>query len=352
MASRQKFQGWLGKDENAVGNMSYEEFQPKKWSEDDVDIQISHCGMCGSDIHTLRSGWGGTDYPCCVGHEIVGKAVRVGSNAGRGIKEGDVVGVGAQSDACMQCEECKAGEENHCSQMTNTFDDKFPDGSKSMGGYANYARVPGRFCFKIPAGLPLSYASPLLCGGVTIWTPLVENGCGPGKTIGIVGTGGIGHFGVIFAKALGAKRVIAFSRKPEKREDALKMGADEYVATDEDKEWEQKYARSLDLIVCTISSPNIPIQGYLKTLRVRGQFIQVGAPEDVIPGFDAFDLIPKAAKIGGSIIGSRTQIEEMLRFCAERKLKFWVEERPMAEANQVTKDFEAGKPRYRYVLVN
>ena len=152
-----------------------------------------------------------------------------------------------------------------------------------MGGYASYSRVPGRFCFKIPDGLPLAEAAPMLCGGITVYTPLVEGGCGPGKSIGIVGTGGLGHFGVLFAKALGASRVIAFSRKADKRADALKMGADEYIATDEDKDWEKTHGNSLDLIVSTISSPKMPLQKYLMLLKYRGEFIQVGAPEDVIP---------------------------------------------------------------------
>ena len=205
--------------------------------------------------------------------------MRVGQNVGRGIDVGDRVGVGAQSDACMSCENCKKGEENHCPNMVNTFDDIFPDGSKSMGGYANYSRVPGRFCFKIPDAINSADAAPMLCAGITVYTPLVENGCGPGKTIGIIGTGGLGHFGVLFAKALGADRVVAFSRRGDKRADALKMGADGYVATDEDIGWADKNATSLDLIVCTISSPHMPLQDYLKMLKYRGQFMQVGAPE-------------------------------------------------------------------------
>ena len=174
-----------------------------------------------------------------------------------------------------------------------------------MANAGKYARVPGRFCFKIPDGLDHSWAAPMMCGGVTVYTPLVENGCGPVKRVGIVGTGGFGHFGVLFAKALGASKVVAFSRRGDKRADALKMGADEYVATDEDKDWAEKHGASLDLIVCTVSSPKMPLQQYLSMLRVRGQFIQVGAPEDSIPAFNAFTLIPRSAKVGGSIIGNR-----------------------------------------------
>lgn len=236
--------------------------------------------------------------------------------------------------------------------MVGTYNSKHPDGSQQQGGYATYARVPGRFCFKIPAGLPHGWAAPMLCGGLTVYTPLFENGCGPGKTIGIIGTGGLGHFGVLFAKALGASKVIAFSRRSDKRPDALKMGADEYVATDEDKDWAEKYSSSIDLCVCTISSPKMPLQQYLTMLKIRGQFIQVGAPEDSIPAFNAFNLIPKAAKIGGSIIGSRKQMEEMFALAIESKVAPWVQERPMKDANQALIDFDAGKARYRYVLTN
>lgn len=149
MSTDYKFVGWLGKDSDAVhGKMVWEEFEPKTWTEDDVDIEITHSGICGSDLHTLRSGWGPTLYPVCVGHEIVGKAVRVGKNNKKGIKVGDRVGVGAQSLSCLkpECEECSAGIENHCASMVGTYNGKYPDGSKSMGGYAMYHRVSVSIC--------------------------------------------------------------------------------------------------------------------------------------------------------------------------------------------------------------
>lgn len=216
-------------------------------------------------------------YPLCVGHEIVGKAVRVGKNVDhQGIKQGDIVGVGAQCDACMECANCKAGAENHClNGTTNTYNAKHKDGSFQQGGYASHARIPGRFCFKIPESINPAWAAPMMCGGVTVYTPLVENGCGPGKNVAIIGTGGLGHFGVLFAKALKADKVVAFSRKSDKRPDAEKMGADAYVATDEDKDWADQYANTFDIIVCTVSSPKMPMQQYLQMLRHRGQFMQV-----------------------------------------------------------------------------
>jgi len=350
-----KFEGWMGLDKDSVnGKMVWQEFTPKPFDETDVDIEITHAGICGSDLHTLRAGWGPTQYPVCVGHEIVGKAVRVGSKAERGIKVGDRVGVGAQSLSCLKpdCEECSAGIENHCTKMVATFGAKYPDGSTSYGGYANYHRAPSHFVFKIPDAIPSEEAAPMLCGGVTVFAPLKREGCGPGKRVGIIGVGGLGHFGVLFAKALGADKVVGISRRNNKREDVLKLGADEYIATEDEPDWAKKHARSLDLIISTVSSPKMPLMEYFQLLRTRGTFIQVGAPEDNLPATNAFALIGKGIKFGGSIIGSPTDIQEMLALAAEKKVHPWINKYPMKEANQAILDFEAGKPRFRISLVN
>lgn len=192
----------------------------------------------------------------------------------------------------------------------------------------------------------------MLCGGITTFAPLIHNGAGPGKRVGIIGIGGLGHFGLLWAKALGCDKVVAISRTSTKKGDATEMGADEFIATNEDQGWNKRHARSLDIIICTVSSPKMPLQKYLQLLRTRGQFIQVGAPEDHIPGFSAFSLIAKGAKIGGSTVGSPKEIEDMLKLAAQKKVKPWIQERPLKEANQAVVDFEQGKPRYRYTLVN
>jgi len=356
MAAEPKFEGWLGKGpESAKGKMEWGAFpNPKKWTEDDVDIQITHCGICGSDLHTLSSGWGPTPYPCCVGHEIVGKATRVGKNVKKNIKVGDRVGVGAQNASCLRpdCEECQNGLENHCQRMVGTFASPFPDGTMSYGGYADYHRAHHHMVMKIPDQIPSDEAAPMLCGGITLYSPLKNNGCGPGKKVGIIGVGGLGHFGVMFAKALGADKVVGISRKGDKRDDVLKMGADEYIATDEDENWASKNSRSLDLIVCTVSSPKMPLMDYLQLLRVKGTFIMVGAPEDKLPDMNAFAFIAKGVKFGGSMIGPPWQIEEMLNLAAEKGIHTWVNKYSMKDANQAILDFEAGKPRYRFVLEN
>ncbi|KKY20506.1 putative alcohol dehydrogenase superfamily zinc-containing [Diplodia seriata] len=293
MSANDTFEGWVGLDPSAAqGNMKWQSFTPKPFASTDVDIAISHCGICGSDLHTLRSGWGATPYPCVVGHEIVGRATRVG--------------VGAQCAACLKpdCAFCADGLENHC-----------------------------------PAG---------------VTTPLKRHGCGPGKKVGIVGLGGLGHFGVLFAKALGADDVVVISRTAAKKKDAEAMGATGFVATEEDEDWATTgpWANKLDLIVSTVSSPKMPLMGYLGLLKFRGAFVQVGAPEDIMPGISAFPLIMKEVSISGSAIGAPREIEEMLQLAADGKIKPWVQVRPMKEANQAVVDFEEGKPRYRFVLEN
>ena len=188
--------------------------------------------------------------------------MRVGSKAEGGIKVGDRVGVGAQSESCLgrkgDCEECASNNEPYCpTHMVGTYNGIYMNGGKSYGGYALYNRAPSHFVIKIPDAISSAEAAPMLCGGITSYSPLRHNGCGPGKKVGIVGVGGLGHFGIMFAKALGADRVVAISRKDNKKEDALKLGADAYIATDDDPDWAQHNARSLDLIVSTVSSSKV-----------------------------------------------------------------------------------------------
>ncbi|KAL5116252.1 hypothetical protein ACEQ8H_005810 [Pleosporales sp. CAS-2024a] len=333
--------------------MTWSPFTPKPFHPMDIDIQISHCGICGSDIHTLRSGWGQTHYPVCVGHEIVGHVVRVGSDVYK-VKVGDRVGVGAQAFSCLSasCSECASGLEQHCPHMVGTYNGQYPDGSYSMGGYADYVRVPAHFAIKIPSAIASQDAAPMMCGGITVWSPLTRNGAGPGKSVGIVGLGGLGHFGVLFAKALGCKDIVAISRRRNKVDDATALGATAYIATSQDAKWARKHARTLDLIVSTVSSPDMPLESYLRLLKTGGQFIQVGAPEDKLPPIAAFGLIAKGCKIGGSQIGSPAEIEQMLAFAADKGIKPWVQKRAMREANRSVVEMEEGKARYRYVLVN
>ena len=208
-------------------------------------------------LHVIQ---GPTRYPVCVGHEIVGTVVRVGSQV-KDIKVGDTVGVGAQSDSCRgrkgPCEECAANLEQYCPHMTGTYNGVYMNGGKSYGGYSKYNRVPAHFAIKIPDGLPPAAAAPMMCGGITVYSPLRRYGCGPGKKVGVIGVGGLGHFAILFARALGADQVVAISRRASKREDALKLGADKYIATEDEPNWAKENAKSLDLIISTISSSKV-----------------------------------------------------------------------------------------------
>ncbi|KAF7133957.1 hypothetical protein CNMCM5793_005483 [Aspergillus hiratsukae] len=361
------FHGWVAHD--ATSPLTYTTFTPKPFTETDIEVKVSHCGICGTDIHTLRSGWGPTDYPCVVGHEIIGTVVRIGSAvptlpssrgsaasaASRCIKLGDRVGIGAQSASCLRadCAECADGHENYCPRIVGTYNSRYPDKNKAYGGFAEFWRGPAHFAFRIPDSLPSAAAAPLLCGGVTVFAPLRKYGAGPGKAVGIIGIGGLGHMGILFAKALECERVVAISRSSSKRGDAVQgLGADAFIATDEEANWARTHARSLDLIICTVDAADMPLGRYLRLLKVDGTFVQVGAPEAPLPPLMAWSLIQKGVKVTGSNIGSPDDIRSMLCLAAEKKVLPWVQERPMREINAALADMDAGKARYRYVLSN
>jgi D-arabinose 1-dehydrogenase-like Zn-dependent alcohol dehydrogenase len=192
----------------------------------------------------------------------------------------------------------------------------------------------------------------MLCGGVTLYSPLRYWNCGPGKSVGIIGIGGLGHFGILFAKAMGADRVVGISRRESKRTEVIQMGADEYIATSDSDDWAARYDRSLDLLISTVSSAQMPMGDYLKLLKKDGAFVQVGNPDDGDMSVQAASVISRRIRFTGSTIGSPQQIRDMLALAAEKDLKFWVETRPMAEANEAIIDMAGGKARYRYVLVN
>lgn len=292
-----------------------------------------------------------TNYPCCVGHEIVGEAIRVGQEVKR-IRIGDRVGVGAQSGSCGACDECRSSNENLCQRgWVGTYDGTYPDGSKSYGGYGRYCRVPSTFVVRIPTEIGSAEAAPMLCAGVTTYRALTGNGAGPGKSVGVVGVGGLGHFAILWAKALQCAKVVAVSRTRTKEQLARALGADHFISTREDK-WAVDNAGTLDLIISTASNADMPLSDYLAILRVGGQFIQVGEPEGTLPGINVFSLIGRDIKIGSSVIGSPAKIEEMLAFAVERHVRPRVQLKPMREANEVIQLQAAGKAEMRYVLVN
>ncbi|KAK9471919.1 chaperonin 10-like protein [Dipodascopsis tothii] len=347
------FIGYQGLDAKSVeGNLVKGEFTPKTWTEDDIDIDISHCGMCASDLHTLRSGWGETLYPVIVGHEIIGTVVKKGANV-KHLELGDRVGVGAQCYSCLEadCPDCSTANEQYCAKGVFTYNSKFEDGSVSYGGYALKGRYPASFAFKIPEALPSAIAAPMMCGGITVYSPLKRNGCGPGKTVGIVGIGGLGHFAVLYAKALGAEKVYGISRNRNKEADVKSMGGEGVIATSEEG-WSAANKRKFDLILSTNNDHKMPLTEYLGMLKPSGRFVQVGLPEAPLPQFSFGPLIMSNASVTGSLLGSREEIEEMLSLSATQGVKTWITSYPMSEVNDVLKKMENNEARYRFVLEN
>jgi len=343
------FKGYAVMDGKHWDKFEVIEYQPKTWTEDDVELAITHCGVCGSDVHTIDpSAWGVGKYPLVTGHEIAGVALKVGSNV-KDIKVGDRVGVGAQIYSCLKCRACKCDNENYCPEGVDTYNAVYPDGVRTQGGYSTAIRANQQFVFPIPDGLESKYACTMLCAGLTVFSPLKRNGCGPGKKVGIVGIGGLGHYAILFAKAMGAE-VYAFTHSDHKRADIEKMGADHVILTDH-KGWEKPLAMSLDLIISTRdSSKGMPLNEFLSTLWIDGHFITVGLPDEDLPPINAFSLIGNACRIGSSHIGSKVEALEMLQLAADKGIKPWIEELPMKDCDKAVRGVKEGKARYRYVL--
>ncbi|KAG9792318.1 NADPH-dependent medium chain alcohol dehydrogenase, partial [Aureobasidium melanogenum] len=330
-------------------------FQLKPFGDYDVDIKVLACGVCGSDIHTISGGWGAQHYPLAVGHEIIGTAIRTGPKVTL-IKEGDRVGVGAQSFSCGTCKQCRNDNETYCPNlMIDTYGAKWPEeygGVISQGGYASHIRTHEHWVFPIPAELETSVAAPMLCAGLTAYSPLVRNGCGPGRKVGIIGLGGIGHLAICFSKALGAE-TWAISRSRAKMEDARKLGADGYIATEE-KDWEKPHRFSFDLILnCANSSRGFDLARYLSLMDVHGRFINVGLPEEAGQEIKAQDLLSNGVLIGASHLGSRKEVLAMLELAAAKNIKSWVEEIEISEKGleKAVTRLKANDVKYRFTLV-
>lgn len=330
-------------------------YTPKTWTENDIDIKVSHCGICGSDTHVLKGDWEGasgkaTQFPAIVGHEVVGIIVRAGKNTTH--KVGDRVGVGAQGGSCGKCEWCLNKKEQFCaSGMIGTYQGTWEDGSYSRGGYANYMRCHGHLAVPIPEAIASADVASLLCAGVTTFSPMRRFNVGPGKKVGVVGIGGLGHLALQWSNALGAE-TYALSHSDSKLADAAKLGVkpENFIIAKDIEATGDKWNRSLDLIICT-SSHLLPIEElYFKMLRPEGTLVLCGLPEDKLPSFYAQRLVGKSISLAGSLIGGTGEIEEMLALAAAKNIRPWIEVRPLSEASQAVKDLEDGKARYRYVL--
>ncbi|MGY4905179.1 NAD(P)-dependent alcohol dehydrogenase [Streptomyces sp. 900116325] len=311
----------------------------------DVLIDIKFAGICHSDIHQAREGWGKAIFPMVPGHEIAGVVSEVGPGVTK-FAVGDRVGVGCMVDSCRECDNCKAGLEQHCTGSVGTYNAIGKDGEPTYGGYSTHVVVDENFVVGIPDGLSLDVAAPLLCAGITTYSPLKQWGAGPGKKVAVIGLGGLGHTAVKIAHALGAE-VTVLSQSLRKKDDGLKLGADHYYATSDPKTFED-LAGSLDLIVSTVSAP-LEFGAYLSLLRTGGALVNVGAPEEPVT-LPLFSLIGGNKILAGSAIGGIAETQEMLDFCAEHGIGAEIERIAASEINEAYERVLASDVRYRFVI--
>jgi uncharacterized zinc-type alcohol dehydrogenase-like protein len=313
----------------------------------DVQIEILFCGVCHSDIHTVRSEWGPANYPCVPGHEIVGRVTAVGKDVKK-FKQGDLAGVGCMVDSCRECSSCKAGLEQFClNGMTLTYNS--PDkksGGFTCGGYSTSIVVDEAFTLKISDKLDLAATAPLLCAGITTYSPLRHWKVGKGQKVGIVGLGGLGHMGLKFAAAMGAE-VLFFTTSPGKTKDALRLGAKDVIISKNPDEM-KKHATSFDFILDCVAAKH-DINAYLEMLKPDGTVVQVGAPPEPLE-VSAFNLIFGRKSLAGSLIGGIAETQEMLDFCAEHGIVSDIEMIPIQKINEAYDRVIKSDVKYRFVI--
>jgi len=314
---------------------------------DDIVIEIAYCGICHSDIHTARSEWGPTAYPCVPGHEIVGTVVATGKRVRR-FKPGDLAGVGCFVDSCGTCKPCRASEEQFCQKHTSfTYNSTELDGkTPTQGGYSTHIVVREKYAFRIKKGVPLARVAPLLCAGITTYSPLKRHKIGKGHHVGVVGLGGLGHMAVKLARAMGAN-VTVFSTSPGKERDARKLGATDFVLSTKAGNF-QPLSGTLDFIIDTVSAKH-DFTPDLKALKNDATMVLVGAspdPSDVL----AFSLIMGRKRLTGSLIGGTRETQEMLDFCFRKKIYCDIELIPAAKINEAYERTIKGDVKYRFVI--
>jgi uncharacterized zinc-type alcohol dehydrogenase-like protein len=313
----------------------------------DVEISISHAGICHSDIHQGREEWGQALFPMVPGHEIVGRVTSVGSDV-QTFKPGDLVGVGVFIDSCRNCDNCKAGLQQYCFEgMTGTYNTLERDGeSVAYGGYANLIVVDQNYVVRVPETLEISGVAPLMCAGITLYSPLRHWQAGPGKRVGIIGLGGLGHMGLKFAHAMGA-HVTVFSHSEKKRSDAESMGANDFVANPSD-DYFKKHGNTFDLILNTVSV-DLNLESYLSLLRLDGTLVLIGLPGKPYE-VPAGVLLGKRRRLAGSMIGGIPELQEMLDFCGKNNITSEVE---VIDPDYINKAWErtvASDVKYRFVI--
>ncbi len=333
--------------QSATSPLGAFEFERREPTAGDVEIGILYCGVCHSDLHTARNEWTNTTYPAVVGHEIVGRVTRVGSHVTR-FKPGDLAGVGCLVDSCCTCQECHDGLEQYCDGLILTYNS--PDkhsGGVTYGGYSTRIVVSEAFVLRVPDRLDLAGAAPLLCAGITTYSPLRQWNVGKDSKVGIVGLGGLGHMGLKFSHAFGA-RVVLFTSSPGKRDDGRRLGADEVVISSNDEAM-KRHAGSFDFILDTVSAAH-NLDAYTSLLKRDGTLCLVGAPPTPHPSPAVFNLIFKRRRIAGSLIGGIRETQEMLDFCAARGITSDVEVIAMADINAAYERMLKSDVKYRFVV--
>ncbi|HVW79101.1 MAG TPA: NAD(P)-dependent alcohol dehydrogenase [Alloacidobacterium sp.] len=321
-------------------------FERRELRDHDVAIDIKFCGICHSDIHQARDEWGGSIFPMVPGHEIVGIVTAVGSKVTK-FKVGDAAGIGCFVDSCRTCEECQKGLEQYCLNGTVwTYNSLDKEGTPTMGGYSEKIVADENYILHIPGNLPLDAAAPLLCAGITLYSPLKHWQAGPGKKVAIIGMGGLGHMGVKIAHALGAE-VTVLSQSLRKQEDGKRLGADHFYATS-DPETFKKLHRHFDLIINTVSA-EMDLNQYLELLKVDGSLVVVGIPEKPNE-IASFSLILGRRSLAGSAIGGIAETQEMLDFCGKHNITSDIELIPIQKVNEAFERVVKSDVRYRFVI--
>ncbi|KAG0226007.1 hypothetical protein BGW41_004424 [Actinomortierella wolfii] len=342
------FTGWAS---NGTPHLTLWSYHPRPLGKRDIDIEITHCGICGSDIHTIKQELGPLkNPPCIVGHEIVGKVVARGDEAH--YKIGDRVGVGPMVDSCLECDACKSDMNQQCEKMAFTYNDVYKTEGKSpavtYGGYADRVRVPSDYAFRIPEEISSDEAAPLLCAGVTTYAPLVRYGAGPQKTVGVFGIGGLGHIAIQWAAALKSKDVYAISTSDSKRDEAKKLGATQFINSRK-KEETDSLAGKIDILIITSFGPETDYNQLLDWVNDNGHAVMLAVPEEPMK-INAGSLIFRNLSLTGSLIGGRKLTQEMLEFAAKHNVRPMIERMPMSDANAAVKHMMEGRPRYRIVM--
>ncbi|NNM56631.1 NAD(P)-dependent alcohol dehydrogenase [Acidocella sp.] len=314
---------------------------------DDVQIEILYCGVCHSDLHFARDEWHFTVYPAVPGHEIIGRVTSVGAGVSK-YKVGEYVGVGCMVDSCRTCPSCVEGLEQYCDKgNVGTYGGTEPViGGPTFGGYSSSIVVDQSFVLRIPEGMDLASTAPLLCAGITLYSPLKHWGAGPGKKVGIIGLGGLGHMGVKLSHAMGAQTVL-FTTSPGKVEDGKKLGAEQVVIS-KDAAQMAAHTESFDLIIDTVSASH-DLTPYFNLLKREGTMVQVGAPEHPLP-IAVFPLIMKRRNFAGSMIGGIAETQEMLDFCAARNITADVEIIPIQKINEAYERMLKSDVKYRFSI--